>query len=418
MPENTYIGLDIGTGGVRGCAIANNDVECAQAQERLSPKSRRDARAVLNAARTVLSRLAARTGGVCRAVCVSGTSGSLVALDKAGQPVSPISLYCDRPSAPDSRRARLALSNATASGASADVVARLSRLATEAPAATLSFEATFVASALAGRLLPADLNNALKAGGNASTGTWLTALNDLGIATTQLPDLAEPGVRLCPMAPGTAADLGFRECPDLVAGTTDGCAAALAAGLRENGDAVTSLGTTLTLKILSDRPIVSAAHGIYSHRLLGRWLAGGASNAGGAILAHLFPQDALHRLSAVPITARPHPYRYVPLLTTGERFPVADPHLAPSLSPRPPDSVTYFQAILQGLTHWEQEGFNALHTAGAPLLRRLTAVGGGTRNTAWMATRQRDINTVHFQPRSRQPAFGAARLARMASPAA
>ena len=74
----------------------------------------------------------------------------------------------------------------------------------------------------------------------------------------------------------------------VVAGTTDGCAAFLASGASEAGDGVTSLGTTLTLKLLSATPVFAPQFGVYSHRIGDQWLAGGASNSGGGVLASLF----------------------------------------------------------------------------------------------------------------------------------
>lgn len=51
------------------------------------------------------------------------------------------------------------------------------------------------------------------------------------------------------------------------AGTTDSIAAFVAAGVSEVGEAVTSLGSTLAVKLLSDRRVDDAAYGVYSHRL-------------------------------------------------------------------------------------------------------------------------------------------------------
>ena len=75
----------------------------------------------------------------------------------------------------------------------------------------------------------------------------------------------------------------------VVGGTTDSIAAFLAAGARETGDAVTSLGSTLAIKLLSDTFADDAARGVYSHRLGDRWLVGGASNAGCAVLREQVP---------------------------------------------------------------------------------------------------------------------------------
>jgi hypothetical protein len=44
------------------------------------------------------------------------------------------------------------------------------------------------------------------------------------------------------------------------------------------GDAVTSLGSTLAIKMLSAVPVDDSSRGVYSHRLGDLWLAGGASN--------------------------------------------------------------------------------------------------------------------------------------------
>ena len=76
----------------------------------------------------------------------------------------------------------------------------------------------------------------------------------------------------------------------LHAGTTDGCASFLATGASEVGDGVTALGSTLVLKLACAAPINSSTYGIYSHRVLGFWLAGGASNSGGAVIRSLFAE--------------------------------------------------------------------------------------------------------------------------------
>lgn len=54
----------------------------------------------------------------------------------------------------------------------------------------------------------------------------------------------------------------------------DSVAAFLAAGVGAPGDAVSSLGSTLAVKLLSERRVDDGAFGIYSHRLGDRWLVG------------------------------------------------------------------------------------------------------------------------------------------------
>jgi sugar (pentulose or hexulose) kinase len=50
-------------------------------------------------------------------------------------------------------------------------------------------------------------------------------------------------------------------------GTTDSIAAFVAAGVSDVGGAVTSLGSTMAVKLLSETRVDDAAYGVYSHRL-------------------------------------------------------------------------------------------------------------------------------------------------------
>ena len=132
------------------------------------------------------------------------------------------------------------------------------------------------------------------------------------------------------------------------AGTTDGCAAFLATGAHQIGDAVTSLGSTLVLKIASNHPVNAPQFGIYSHRVGNLWLAGGASNTGGAVIRHLFDDAQLEDLTRKINADRPTGLDYYPLLKPGERFPISDPNYAPRLEPRPADDAIFFQGFSRG----------------------------------------------------------------------
>ena len=54
----------------------------------------------------------------------------------------------------------------------------------------------------------------------------------------------------------------------------DSNAAFIAAGVTQPGEAVTSLGSTLAVKLLSETRVDRAEYGIYSHRLGDAWLVG------------------------------------------------------------------------------------------------------------------------------------------------
>ncbi|MCJ9707355.1 FGGY-family carbohydrate kinase, partial [Bradyrhizobium sp. SHOUNA76] len=146
------------------------------------------------------------------------------------------------------------------------------------------------------------------------------------------------------------------------------------------GDAVTSLGTTLVVKLLATRPIFAANQGVYSHRLGERWLAGGASNSGGgALLAHFTAAD-MERLTPQLRPEVPTGLDYYPLPKPGERFPIADPALPAKVAPRPSDDRRFFQALLEGIAGIEALAYRRLAELGAPKLRRVVSIGGGAKN--------------------------------------
>ncbi|KAK7251868.1 hypothetical protein RIF29_35447 [Crotalaria pallida] len=90
---------------------------------------------------------------------------------------------------------------------------------------------------------------------------------------------------------------GFQEDCVVCTGTTDSIVAFLAARATQPGKAVTSLGSTLAIKLLSNTRIEDSRFGVYSHRFDDKWVVGGASNTGGAVLRQLFTNDELDKLS-------------------------------------------------------------------------------------------------------------------------
>ena len=138
---------------------------------------------------------------------------------------------------------------------------------------------------------------------------------------------------------------------------------------------MTSLGSTLVIKLLSETPVEDSSRGIYSHRLGDRWLVGVASNVGCAVLRQEeFSDDELKVLSNAIDPSVDSPYKYYPLTKIGERFPKNDPNKNPVLTPKPMkeqsgESVVcrqrYLHGILQGISEIEKEGYAALQELGA-----------------------------------------------------
>lgn len=195
-------------------------------------------------------------------------------------------------------------------------------------------------------------------------------------------------------------------------GTTDSIAAFLASGASNCGEAVTSLGSTLVLKLLSETKVENSQFGIYSHRLGDLWLTGGASNTGGAVLKHFFSDRELASLSQQIDPDRESPLDYYPLLTPGDRFPINDPNLLPKLEPRPDRPVEFLHGLLESLARIETLGYQKLQQLGASKLTQVYTAGGGAKNTTWQQIRQRHLQVPVVSSTHTEAAYGSALLAR------
>ena len=115
-------------------------------------------------------------------------------------------------------------------------------------------QADWISGLFSGRFDVTDENNALKTGYDPVARCWPDWVERAGMLPDRLPNVVEPGTITGNILHNRAAEFGLPANTMIVAGTTDGCAAFLAAGASKLGEAVTSLGSTLVLKFLCDRP--------------------------------------------------------------------------------------------------------------------------------------------------------------------
>jgi len=418
--RQAFIGIDVGTSGIRACAIDTRGAVLATAATPL-PAPERDGACVeqdpavwwLSLCDT-LDKLAGslRYSQVIR-IALDGTSSTLLLCQPDGMPLGPALMYNDARAVQAAERvSSVAPENSAARGASASLAKYLYlREQHNAPNALPLHQADWLSGRLTGQFRYSDENNTLKLGYDPVTRCWPEWLGELGISASDLPEVVVPGTPVCTLSGALAKRWGWPNA-QLVAGTTDSTAGFLATGATQTGTGVTSLGSTLVIKVLSDQPVFNASHGIYSHRLGNRWLVGGASNAGGAILKQLFSNCDIHRYSRLLDTDHPTGLDYYPLPAPGERFPVADPALAPRLTPRPSSDRVFFQGILEGLVNIEAEGYRLLGDCGTPALKQVLTVAGGAHNKRWETLRTKKLGIPVSQALHSEAAFGAAKLAR------
>jgi sugar (pentulose or hexulose) kinase len=409
------IGIDIGTSGARAVAMRPDFSIAGQSAVRLdkfgqNPRAPSAWRQAVQAALTDL--LSGIDPTAIRAIAVDGTSGTVLPVDDAGRPLAEPLMYNDKVADADilAAIAREAPEASAAHGATSGLAKALRFQHLPGIAAVLH-QADWIAGNFSGRFAVSDENNALKTGYDVEARRWPDWIAAAGMRMDLLPDVVEPGDVTGTLTAAAAELFGLPRDMVVVAGTTDGCASFLATGATSAGEGVTALGSSLTIKILSDRPISAPRFGIYSHRLGDAWLAGGASNSGGKVLAQHFPLARIIELSAKIDPTTETGLDYYPLSTSGERFPIADPALPPRLAPRPADDADYLKAMFEGMAAIEALGYRRLAELGAPALTSVRSVGGGSANAAWTAIRRRKLG-VDFQPTlSDEAAAGTARLA-------
>jgi sugar (pentulose or hexulose) kinase len=406
------IGIDLGTSGVRAALVDAAGDPVAFAAVPIAPAGRRDPQAWWDAAAEGLAALRAKAGfGSVRALAIDGTSGTVLPVDRAGTPLAPASLYNDpAPPAAVARIAAAAPEDSAAHGAASPAAKALAWQGS-AGLAWVLHEADWLAGQFCGRFGVSDENNALKAGYDPRARCWPAWLGAVGVDVAGLPQVQPPGAPVAPVRPEVATRFGLPGATLVVSGTTDGCAAFLATGATGVGEGVTSLGSTLTIKLLSDRPVFAPRYGIYSHRLGDRWLPGGASNTGGAALARHFDLAALVRLSAGIDPGADSGLDYYPLPAPGERFPIADPALPPREAPRPVEDAAFLHGLLEGIARIEALAYRRLAELGAPPVQSVRSVGGGARNAVWTALRARHLGVAMLAPRAQEAAVGVAGLA-------
>ena len=340
------------------------------------------------------------------ALSVDGTSGTLLACESNGTPISRALLYSEAFPAHTEQLQQLVPEGGPAASSSSSLARGLRLFEQYGHDLLLRHQADWLNGWLLNDWRWGEEGNNVRLGWDLERNAWLPGLIDQAWGQA-LPQICPSGSRLGLIDAERANELDLPHQLQVIAGTTDSNAAVLAADPGDD-DGITVLGTTLVMKRFTDRPILGP--GITQHRVGGRWLCGGASNAGGGVLSQLFDHNVLQELSRQidpesdsGLSLRPYP-------GPGERFPVDDPNLQPVLEPRPVSDALYLHGLLEGLAEIEQQGWHCLTELGAPAPRRVISLGGGARNPQWRRLRERRLK-IPVVSCFRPPAAGAARLA-------
>ncbi|MEG3919317.1 FGGY-family carbohydrate kinase [Microcoleus sp. T3_A4] len=418
---NLYLGIDFGTTGARSTIIDSQGTIHCETEHTFANNGQQQPELPSvwqNALWAVIEQIPPAIRNQVRAIALDGTSSTVMLCNTDGIPVCEPILYNDARGAAVTERLRaIAPANHTVLSATSSLAKLLwwqeGGHGGTAPTVFLH-QADWLAFLLHGKLGISDYHNALKLGFDVDTlcyPNWLIE-GIAGTATPQLPQVVAPGTPVGEVRAQVGDRFGFpRDCM-ICAGTTDSIAAFLASGVNLPGEAVTSLGSTLAVKLLSHTRVDDSRYGIYSHKLGDLWLVGGASNTGGAVLRHFLTDAELDNYSTQIDPEQESLLDYYPLLKKGDRFPINDPNLPPRLEPRPTDSVEFLHGLLESIARIEARGYQLLQELGATPLTKVYTAGGGAKNSVWSAIRKRYLKVPVETPIHTAAAYGSALLAK------
>jgi sugar (pentulose or hexulose) kinase len=427
VTSEAYLGIDIGTSGIRASCIDANAEEIVSYQLAFSREQLGNGQTEqdpntwlpqLDALILEISRLLQQqeTAYRIQAIAIDGTSSTLIACRKDGTALSPALMYNDQQSQQQAEAvSRFAPAESAVHGASSSLAKALLLLEKYPETEIFCHQADWLAASLTGHYGISDENNCLKLGYDSIHQTWPDWLQNntenIVLPEKLLPQVVKPGTCIGRVKTGLIEKYQLAKDCVVIAGTTDSNAAVLATGANQIGDAVTSLGSTLVIKLFSDKPVFKPEYGIYSHRLNDHWLVGGASNSGGAVLLQHFTRTQLVEMSARLKPQQDTGLNYYPLPGTGERFPINDCNKQSKIEPRPDSDNEFFQGLLEGIANIEAEAYKKLLALGAATPKRIYTTGGGSENVAWKQIRNRITGIEVLSAAHSDACYGSAILA-------
>lgn len=428
MSTNAYLGIDIGTSGIRASGINDDGEEIINAhltfsgEQLTSGRTEQDPNIWLKQLDDLTMEISRRLKQLeipyrIKAIAIDGTSSTLIACKKDGTALSPALMYSDQQSQQQAKViSRFAPLESAVHGPTSSLAKALFLREKYPQTEIFCHQADWLAASLTGRYGISDENNCLKLGYDSVNQAWPDWLQNntekVVLPEKLLPQVVPPGAIIGHVKPDLIKKYQLAEDCVVIAGTTDSNAAVLATGANQIGDAVTSLGSTLVIKIFSDKPVFQPEYGIYSHRLNNHWLVGGASNSGGKVLLQHFTQSQLDDMTTQLNPEKPTGLNYYPLPDTGERFPVNDCNKQSKIKPRPTSDIEFFQGLLEGIASIEAEGYKKLKALGAASAKRIFTAGGGNKNTAWKQIRERLTGINILSAVHSEACYGSALLAK------
>ncbi|MFK7879527.1 xylulokinase [Roseobacter sp.] len=433
-----YLGLDLGTSGLKAVLIDDNQTLCAEATAPLSvtrPQSgwsEQNPADWLAAAEAVMSELAGQHDlkGL-RAIGLSGQMHGATLLDAAGDVLRPCMLWNDTrshrqaASLDDDPKWRDISGNIVFPGFTAPKVAWVRENEPE------------VWQKMRKVLLPKDylrlwlIGEAVSEMSDAAGTSWLDTgrrdwsdalLEASALTREHMPRLVEGSQVSGVLRDTLAARWGLPKGVIVAGGAGDNAAAAVGMGVVKPGQAFISLGTSGVLFAASPayQPDAPSAVHTFCHALPNTWHQMGVILACTDALnwfANLVGSDAKSLTQNLGALAAPSETLFLPYLG-GERTPHNDAAARGAFLGlgHATDQTAGTRAVLEGVSFAFKDCYDALRGTGTQI-NSLVAVGGGSLSDYWLNILATLLDMPIDVPKAGDfgGAFGAARLAQMAA---
>lgn len=433
-----FLGLDLGTSGLKGILIDDAQAILAEAQAPLGlsrPASgwcEQDPAEWISAAESVLDQLAAQRS--LAQLCAIGLSGQMhgaTVLGADDRPLRPCILWND--------------TRAHAEAAALDADPRFRRISgnivfpgfTAPKLVWIAHNEPDLFERVATVLLPKDYLRLWLCGehvaemSDAAGTAWLDTgarewsealLSATGMTRAQMPRLVEGNAIAGTLRACLAARWGMPADVVIAGGGGDNAATGVGLGVVHAGEAFVSLGTSGVLFAASDgyRPAPETAVHTFCHAVPARWHQMGVILAAADALnwfAALTGRDAAALTAALGTLQKPGRTLFLPYLG-GERTPLNDAAIRGAFVglEHATDRNGAARAVVEGVTFALRDCRDALAATGTRL-ERLIAAGGGSRSEYWLGAIATALDVPVAVPEEGDfgAAFGAARLGMMAA---
>lgn len=424
-----FFGVDVGTQGARIVLLDVTGEVVAHAEEtfELSQASREEQSpdgwwaACCHGIRQITSKIKGIIPeDAIQGIAVTSTSGTVIPLDAAHQPLHDAIMYSDQRSVKQAQQCKEAALKHHPDGYTGfNTSSGLSKMvwyAEEFPGqaekiALWCHAADYITGKLSGVWGVTDHTNALKSGYDVDKELWPSYVFEaLPLRKKCMPQVLPSGTVIGKLDKRVAETLGLSPNIKVAVGITDGCASQIASGAIKLGDWNTTIGTTLVIKGVTQNQLVDPLGRLYSHRHpMGYWMPGGAGNIG----ADWVSQDFAGQLDQLNEKAKqliPSPYISYPLRQRGERFPFIAPN-AEGFEPAGLSPEERFTANMEGVAFVEKYAYDMIGRLSGEEISAVYTAGGASNSEVWVKIRSNVLNLPIYKMKHTSGAVGAAILA-------